>query len=109
MPLRMSSFLNTFIWLPNEYQNSFIQVMYVGLCVLCVLVAQSYPTLCKAMDCSPPGSTIHGILQARMLEWVSFFQGIFLTQESNPGLLHCRLILYCLSHQGSPYSGNNRC
>ena len=31
-------------------------------------------------------------------------QGIFLTQRSNPGLLHCRLILYCLSHQGSPPS-----
>ena len=32
----------------------------------------------------------------------SFLQGIFLTQGSNPGLLHCRWILYCLSHQGSP-------
>ena len=34
----------------------------------------------------------------------SLFQGIFLTQESNPGLLHCRWILYSLSHQGSPES-----
>ena len=67
----MSSFLNTFIWLPNEYQSSFIQVMYVGLCVLCVLVAQSYPTLCKAMDCSPPGSSVHGILQAGIPKWVA--------------------------------------
>ena len=33
-------------------------------------VAQSCPTLCNPMDCSPPGSSIHGILQARMLEWV---------------------------------------
>ena len=32
----------------------------------------------------------------------AFFQGIFPTQGSNPGLPHCRLILYCLSHQGSP-------
>ena len=32
----------------------------------------------------------------------SLNQGIFLTQRSNPGLLHCRWILYCLSHQGSP-------
>ena len=30
-------------------------------------------------------------------------QGFFLTQGSNPGVLHCRQILYCLSHQGSPY------
>ena len=32
----------------------------------------------------------------------SLLQGIFLTQGSNPGLLHCRHILYRLSHQGSP-------
>ena len=44
------------------------------------------------MDCSPPGSSAHGIFQAWILEWVaiSFFltQGIFLTQGSNPHLLH---------------------
>ena len=42
-----------------------------------VLVAQSYPNLCDSMDCSPPGSTVHGILQARILEWVaiSSFKG----------------------------------
>ena len=33
-------------------------------------VAQSCPTLCGPMDCSPPGSSVHGILQARILEWV---------------------------------------
>ena len=40
-------------------------------------VAQSYPTLCDPMDYSPPGSSIHGILQARKLEWVaiSFSRG----------------------------------
>ena len=32
---------------------------------------QSCPTLCNPMDCSPPGSSAHGILQARILEWVS--------------------------------------
>ena len=36
-----------------------------------VLVAQSCLTLCNPMDCSPPGSSVHGILQARMLEWVA--------------------------------------
>ena len=35
-----------------------------------VLGSQSYPTLCNPMDCSPPGSSIHGLLQARILEWV---------------------------------------
>ena len=34
-------------------------------------VAQSCPTLCDPMDCSPPGSSLHGILQARILEWVA--------------------------------------
>ena len=44
-----------------------------------------------------------GILQARILVWVAtLFQGIFLTQGSNPGLPHCRWILYLLSHKGSP-------
>ena len=51
------------------------------------------------MDYSPPGSSIHGILQARTLEWVSFpSPGDLL----NPGLLHLRQILYYLSHQRSP-------
>ena len=40
-------------------------------------VAQSCPTLCDPMDCSLPGSSLHGILQARVLEWVaiSFSRG----------------------------------
>ena len=69
-----------------------------------VLIVQSCPTLCDPMDCSLPGPSVHGILQARILEWagIPFFRGIFLTQGSNPGLLHCRQIIYCLSHQGSP-------
>ena len=90
-----------------------------------VKVTQSYLTICDPMDC-----TVHGILQARILEWVAFpfsrgssqprspalqadslsaeppgkpkntgvgslslLQGIFLTQESNQSLLHCRWIL----------------
>ena len=66
--------------------------------------AQSYLTLCDPMDCSPPGSIVHGILQARMLVWVghAFLQGIFLTQGLNSGLLHHMQVLYHLSHQGIP-------
>ena len=61
-------------------------------------VAQSCPTLCDPKD-----YTVHGILQARILEWVAypFSRGIFPTQESNRGLQHCRRILYQLSYQGS--------
>ena len=36
-----------------------------------VLVTHLCPTLCNSMDCSPPGSSVHGILQARILEWVA--------------------------------------
>ena len=56
-----------------------------------VLVAQSLRTFCDPMDCSQPSSSVHEILQ-----------GIFLTQGSNLGLLHCRQILYYLSRQGNP-------
>ena len=50
--------------------------------------------------------TVHGILQARILEWVAFpfSRGIFPTQGWNPGFLHCRQILYQWSHKGSPFS-----
>ena len=67
---------------------------------------QSCPTLCNPMDYSPPGSSVHGVLQARILEWgcLALPQGIFSIQGSNLGLLPCRWILYPLSHLGSPQS-----
>ena len=69
-----------------------------------VLVTQLCPTLCNPMDCSLLGSPVHGILQARILEWfdISFSRGNFPTQGSNPGLPHSGHILYHLSHQGNP-------
>ena len=75
--------------------------------VVCnVLVTQSCLTLCDPMDCMLPGSSVHGILQARILEWVviPFSRGIFPTQGLKLGLPHCRQILYHLSHQESQYS-----
>ena len=79
------------------------------------LAAQSCPTLCDPMDCSlvwsPPGSSIHGIFQARILEWgaISFSRGFFPTQGSNlhllPCFLHCRQVFYPLSHWRSPKLG----
>ena len=64
---------------------------FCGLWV-CVF-AQSCPTLCDPVDCSPPGSSVHGILQARILEWVAIpsSEGIFPTQGSNPSLLWLQL------------------
>ena len=58
-----------------------------------VLVAQSCPTLCNPMDYNLPGSSVHGILQARILGYHSLLQGIFLTQRQNLGLPHCRQTL----------------
>ena len=54
------------------------------------MCAQSCLTLCDPMDCSLPGSSVHGILPARILEWVaiSSSRGISLTQGSNLYLLH---------------------
>ena len=55
----------------KEFNDWFpLKSSFVCVCV-CVLVAQLYPTLCNCMDWSPPGSSIHGILQARILEWVA--------------------------------------
>ena len=39
--------------------------------LVCAKSLQWCPTLCDTMDCSPPGSSVHGILQARILEWVT--------------------------------------
>jgi len=75
-----------------------------------VLVAQLGLTLCDPLHYCLSGFSLRGknglsILQARMVECVAipFSRGVFLIQRSNPGLLHCRQILYCLSHQGSHY------
>ena len=59
------------------------------------LVAQSCPALYHPKDCSPRGSSARGMSSQSLL------QGIFPTPGSNPGLPHCRQILYCLSRQGS--------
>ena len=75
-----------------------------------VLVAQSCPTLCDPMNCSPLGSSVHGILQARTLEWVAISFSLGSSQPRDwMGLLHCRQILYLLSHQGSSFSFKAKC
>ena len=71
--------------------------------VLCAQLLQSCLTLCDLMDCSPPGSSVHEDSPGKNtgVGCHALLQGIFLTQRSNPGLPHCRQILYCVSHQGS--------
>ena len=72
-------------------------------CVLC-LVARSCSALCDPMDCSLPGSSVHGDSPGKTTRvgCHAFLQGIFSTQGLIPGLPHCRWILYQLSHKESP-------
>ena len=72
-------------------------------------VTQSCLTLCDAMECSLLGSSIHGIFPGKDTGMSCHFllQGIFPTQELNPGLPQCRQMLYPLSHQGSSQSQKN--
>ena len=76
---------------------------------MCMLGTQSCPTLCDPMDCSPSGSSVHGISQERILEWVaiSFSRGSsWLRDWSHAFCISCigRWVPYPLSHLGSPLS-----
>ena len=64
--------------------------------VSCSVVSNSDP-----MYYSPPGSSVHGILQVRIKKWVAIS---FSIEGLNLGLLHCRQILYHQSYHGSPYN-----
>ena len=66
-PFSSSAHFSTglFVFLDVELYKLFV---YVG-CVC--LVTQSCLTLCDTMDCSPSGSSVHGILQAKILEWIA--------------------------------------
>ena len=76
-----------------------------GLLILAVFSHSVMSDSLLYLDYSPPGSAVHGILQARLLEWVAkpSFRGFFPTQGSTPSLQHCRQILHHLSHQRSPF------
>ena len=76
-----------------------VSLIIVHVCA----VAQSCPTLCNTMDCSLPGSSVQADYPGKNIEvgCHALLQGIFPTQDLNPGLPHCRQILYHLSHQGS--------
>ena len=91
-----SSQLESYSLRPLKYE--------VGVCVSRSVMSDS-----DHMDCSLPGSYVYGSLQERILELVamSFSRGSS-RARIEPGLLHCRQILYCLSHLGSPkYEGDN--
>ena len=91
----------------NINTNLNINVLY-NLKVLALVrlseVTQSCLTLCDPMNCSLPGSLVHGIFQARILEWVTicFSRVSSQPRDQTLGLLHRGQMLYHLSHQGSP-------
>ena len=101
-PLRTYSVRQTFpkFWIAQKKEKA-----NTKRCALC-LVARSCPALCDPVDCSPQGFSVHGVLQARMLEWVAipFSRGSFPSRDRTQVSCIGRWILYHLSHQGSPQS-----
>ena len=78
------------------------------VCVCACSVSQSCLTLCDPTDSSPPGCSVHGISQARLLQWaaISFSRGIFLTQGSNLQvlcLLLCQGVFFTSEPPGKPW------
>ena len=76
--------------LPASFRALLSNTITAGLC------SQSCPTLCNSMNCSPPGSSIHGIFQTRILEWVAILL---------PGKSHGRRSLVGCSPWGRTESG----
>ena len=81
--------------------------MIIILCVLSDKSLQSCPTLCDPMDCSPPVSSVHRILQARILEWVTMPSSRGSSQSRDQTLSLCGFctagkFFLPLSHCGSP-------
>ena len=76
--------------------------------MLKVLVSQSCLTLCNPMDCSPPGSSVHRILQLRIVEWVTMPSSrgsSWPRDQSHLSYVSCIVmwVLYHYCHLGSPY------
>ena len=96
------------LWARNCRQRPNIFKKYFGHLngqVRVCLVTQSCPTLCHPMACSLPGSSVHveSLGRNNGVGSHTLLQGIFPSQGLNPGLPHCRWVLSCLSHQGSPW------
>ena len=104
LPSTLSEMWNRITRSRRPVWNSVTWRFYEAMPLLLCLVAQSCLTLCNPMDCSPPGSSVHGDSPGKntRVGCHALLQGIFPTQGLNPGLTHCRQILHHLSHQRSP-------
>ena len=92
-------------WATREAHKAFTSASLTTFkpLTVCAVSRSAMSDSCNPIDRSLPGSSVHGILQTRILEWVaiSFSRRIFPIQGSNPGLLHCRQTLYRLSYKWS--------
>ena len=95
-------YLNLFRCFGYNTQRGKIHTTHTHIYIYIVVssVAKSCPTICDPMDCSPPGSSVHGILQAGILEWVTFPSpgdlpnpGVKLESLMSPALQVCSLPL----------------
>ena len=60
-----------FRFIDEEIWSKYVSQAHKNIACMCAKLIQLCPTLWDAMDCNPPGSSVHGILQARILEWVA--------------------------------------
>ena len=103
-----NSFLDLDAFTLGEFIQLFLRFMSYSICLLCMCsLAQLCPTLCDPMDCSPPGSSVHGILQARILEWVALPFSRGFSQPRDQAHISCvscigRRVLDHQRHLGSP-------
>ena len=110
--VELSKAASSFLFAVSEYLDSYIGnqlsetfvfcVLFFHLCV-CAKSLQSCLTLCNSMDCSPPGFSVHGILQARILEWVATPSS---RASSKPGDRTCISYVSCIGRQ-VPYLQRN--
>ena len=89
------------IYFKNDKMTNLIYIIYIVYAQLC-------PNLGDPMDCSPPASSIHGIFQARILEWVAISYSRASAQPRDPTCVSCvscigRWISLPLYHVGRPY------
>ena len=92
----------TFIQRPRTLSHQLLQAC---CCYWCGVVLGCVQTLCSPVECSPPGVSVCGIFQARILEWVAIsYPQTFPIQEWNPCLLHWKADSLPPCHLESPYS-----
>ena len=84
-------------------ESQWMRILARCSCAVLCLVTRLCPTVCGLMDCSPPGCSVLGDSPCKNtgVGCRAHCQGIFPTQGSNPGLLHCGQLLYSLNRQGS--------